>query len=492
MTVPLPRWTDRLQQVLARVGSNMSPVPVAPDAAPSDRTPWRPSVVFIAAGLPFALAMLVLTPPFQVPDEPAHFFRAYMISEGRLLGEPIQGGSGGVLPSSLQRVSVEVRGDVVFHAHVKQDREVLLQHLDTPLNPDERVETEFAGATVYFPLVYLPQALGIAAGRLFEASPLVLMYLARLFNALLSLALTALAIRIIPVHRWAMVALTLTPMVAFTRSSVSADAFTLSASFLLIAMLVRYALAVQRPLGRRDLAVIFALTVAVALTKQTYFVLAGCFLLLPKSLVGSWQRYSLVFIALIGSALIATAAWSASVSDLYRPIHPHTDMKGQIAFVLSNPLRTFGVLVGDLYEKRVLYLDMAIGRLGWLDTVMPRGALWTLFWMFSAIAMVDSHRRLSFSLKQRLVLGTTFIAAAVAIAGALYVSWTPPGAAEVMGIQGRYFLPLAPLAFLVFHNRGFATIRGSAIVKGGLVGAYICVSMATTVRMLLQRYWAIL
>ena len=491
MSVPLPRWTDRLQQGLARVGRNLSPIPDAPIEAPCDPKPWRPSVVFLAAGLPFALALLVLTPPFQVPDEAAHFFRAYMISEGRLVGEPIQGGSGGVLPSSLQRVAIEVRGDVVFHPHVKQDREVLIDHLDTPLNPADRAETEFAGATVYFPLVYLPQAVGIAAGRLFEASPLILLYLARLLNALLALALTALAIRIMPVHRWAMVALALMPMVAFTRSSVSADAFTLGASFLLIAILVRHALVSQSPLGRRELAVVFLLTVAVALTKQTYFVLAGCFLLLPRSVVGSGRRYTITFAALIGAALLATLVWSMAVSDLFRPPYPNSDLKGQMAYVLSNPVRTLGVLLGDLYTKRVLYLDMAIGRLGWLDTIMPRGAMWTLFYLFTAIALFDSQRRLSFSSKQRLVLAVTFVAASVAIAGALYLSWTPAGAAEVLGIQGRYFLPIAPLAFLVLHNRAFARVRAPGVFVGVLVGAYVCVSIATTVRMLLDRYWGV-
>jgi hypothetical protein len=53
---------------------------------------------------------------------------------------------------------------------------------------------------------------------------------------------------------------------------------------------------------------------------------------------------------------------------------------------------------------------------------------------------------------------------AVAITGAVllllslsqYVTWTPLGAGFVDGLQGRYFLPVAPVAAILFYNRRFA------------------------------------
>jgi hypothetical protein len=38
----------------------------------------------------FGVLVLILTPPFQAPDEFNHFFRAYLISEGRLLAHTNQ------------------------------------------------------------------------------------------------------------------------------------------------------------------------------------------------------------------------------------------------------------------------------------------------------------------------------------------------------------------------------------------------------------------
>jgi hypothetical protein len=46
------------------------------------RTAWlRPAVICFLLGLLGALPLVVLTPPFQVPDESQHFLRGYQLSE---------------------------------------------------------------------------------------------------------------------------------------------------------------------------------------------------------------------------------------------------------------------------------------------------------------------------------------------------------------------------------------------------------------------------
>jgi hypothetical protein len=45
-----------------------------------------------------------------------------------------------------------------------------------------------------------------------------------------------------------------------------------------------------------------------------------------------------------------------------------------------------------------------------------------------------------------------FILVVVLLETAIYILWTPVGFPNVEGVQGRYFIPLAPLFFLVFVN----------------------------------------
>ena len=57
---------------------------------------------------------------------------------------------------------------------------------------------DFAAAAVYPPVPYLPSAIGIRIGRLFGASPFILVLLARLADLAAFIALVALAIRRLP------------------------------------------------------------------------------------------------------------------------------------------------------------------------------------------------------------------------------------------------------------------------------------------------------
>ena len=53
-------------------------VPAAPPALSAERT-------FLLCGGLLGLVLLLLVPPFQVPDEPQHFYRAFQTSELRFL-----------------------------------------------------------------------------------------------------------------------------------------------------------------------------------------------------------------------------------------------------------------------------------------------------------------------------------------------------------------------------------------------------------------------
>lgn len=44
----------------------------------------RPELFVAFSSLLLGLGTAAVTPPFQVPDEPAHFLRSYLVSEGRL------------------------------------------------------------------------------------------------------------------------------------------------------------------------------------------------------------------------------------------------------------------------------------------------------------------------------------------------------------------------------------------------------------------------
>ena len=74
--------------------------------------------------------------------------------------------------------------------------------------------------------------------------------------------------------------------------------------------------------------------------------------------------------------------------------------------------------------------------------------------LFIVFMYDDGDSRLKLPNKSLLRLAVVqtlvFIASLVAVAGALYIGWTPVGQNWVDGIQGRYFLPVIPLLIPIF------------------------------------------
>ena len=104
-------------------------------------------------------------------------------------------------------------------------------------------------ASIYSPVAYLPQAAAIAAGRAFGLHPLALMYLGRVANLMVWIALGYAAIRAAPDLGRPLLLLLLMPMSIFQAASLSADATTNGLAALLAAVVWRYATAGTRPAG---------------------------------------------------------------------------------------------------------------------------------------------------------------------------------------------------------------------------------------------------
>jgi uncharacterized membrane protein len=84
----------------------------------------------------------------------------------------------------------------------------------------------FPSSLAYSPVCYLPQAVGIALGRLFDLPPVALLYLGRLMAVVCTVFLGYAALAATRFFRWPLLLLLLMPMTLFQAASLSADAVT--------------------------------------------------------------------------------------------------------------------------------------------------------------------------------------------------------------------------------------------------------------------------
>ena len=415
----------------------------------------QPHNAFLLLGTFFGFTMLFLTPPALVGDEPNHFFRAYQISEGTILGVRHEGNNGWWLPESVLQTNRLLVGHIEMNHQIKFDTALIWELRQLPLNPEQKVFVPFHNTVIYSPVPYIPQVTGIMIGKVFGASALTLIYAARIVNLIFFLALAYLSIRITPVHKWTFAFLWLTPTTMFQAASASADAFTFGICFLAIGSFLYYGFDTDARSGKLQIAALFVICLLAVLSKQAYVLLPFLFLIIPASKFRSKWHYHGVFAALITICFAAVGAWSAIVKPLFLPyrVDVFIDPDQQLDFILSDPLNFLYVAVKSYIKLSKYYFITFFGGLTWLDLFVPQWLTVYLFIIVLTIALLDKNTSIRISNLNKALFFLIVTGTAVLVTALLYMTWSPVGADRVAGIQGRYFIPVAPLFFLLFYNR---------------------------------------
>lgn len=438
----------------------------------------------------FGLAFVFVTPPALVGDEPNHFFRAYQISEGIVIGEKREHLSGGWLPKSVLDTNRKLVGDIEMRHDVKFDTNLVAELRQLSLASEDRVFERFPNTVVYTPIPYAPQVLGIFVGKIFNTSPLTMIYLARIFNLFFFAALAFAAIKKTPVHKWVFCLLCLTPTNVFQVASASVDAFTFGICFLAVAYFLFYAFGENVEVKNTDLAKLFALSLLAVLSKNAYIFLPLLFLLIPYRKKGTVKKYLITFAALLIVCIGSVAAWTRAVKPIFLPyridIPINTDE--QMRLVLAHPFLFTRLAVMDYINKYDYYFVSFFGQLTWLDLYVPTYLTICVFAVLMIVSLTDANPKISISKSNKTLFVLIIAATMLLVSALLYITWTPLDAPDIEGIQGRYFIPVAPLFFLLFYNRKFTWKRFDKYVYP-VVYVTVFVSLAMTLHAIIKRYY---
>jgi Predicted membrane protein (DUF2142) len=456
-----------------------------------------PERTVLAVGLLGGLLFAFVTPPFQVPDEPAHFRRIYQLAGGVSPRPGPDGQLGFEQPASLETVTNLCVAGVPFHPYRLLPAGVLRAAWRIPLDPGRQQFLPLSLLTPYTLAPYLPQAAVAAAGRWLELRPLAIFYLVRLANLAACLPLVWAAVRIAPFQKWAFAFLALTPMAMFLRSSASADGLTFASALLLSAAVCALAWdppadAVPRSMqsathaappttglgaaaappilpldrhvappakpGARLVACLVGMVGLVAFCKGGYLLVNLLVPAIPRRRLGSAGRWA----AVMGAALALTALGalsSARVAATYFDLFHHAagvDPRSQIQLVLAHPFDYLGFLVTDYVVHLPRYAAEFVGNFGWLDTPLPLYVLIPYALLLLALALFGGDAATAMPRRLRLAAAAVVASGLLFVSTSQYVSWTPVGAHHIDGPQGRYFLPFAAAGILLAYSRRLA------------------------------------
>lgn len=373
------------------------------------------SRTFFFVALATGLAFTFVTPPFQVPDEVTHYWRATSIAYGTIRPEVSARGAVAEVPDAYRQFVYATFRDQRWPNGVRLAREDVHRAwlVSLELYPKPVPVTFIAS---YTPVPYAPQIVAALIGRVFRLRPMATFYLGRIANVLAFALIVAWAIRVMPYLPRAFFAIALWPMSMYLAASWSADALTIAVAFLVAAVLCR------PPPRRHDVIAAFLL----GLCKPGYSVIA---------LVGATRRKWLA----IGAAFAGAAIATLSMASLYTPVHG--DARAQWPCLRAHPLRYFAIAANDLAQHGFAYIEQAIGRLGVLDLFLPRAVIWIELALLALIVLAGDRVRW----RDRVM---SIVVVIIVVAGTgltLYLTWSAPCGSAIEGVQGRYFLPILPL-----------------------------------------------
>jgi uncharacterized membrane protein len=451
-----------------------------------------PQMLFIIIGLIYGLCFLVTVPPFQVADEPLHFDKIFQVSDGKLIPEP---NGGGYIPKSVD-TTLNQFGTNFKYDHLVEDSS---SSLGLPLNNNDRITIN--GIIGYPPVPYMAAAFTVDIGKIFNSSPLLLMYLCRLANLLVWLFLVYLTIKITPVHKWVFLLLGLMPMTILQAASLSADSFTLGISFLVIAFFLKLALDNKKKIiTEKDIVILFTLTCLLSLSKQIYIVLTLLVFMIPSYKFRNKKKMFLTYFIVFFTALTILGSWSYLGAGVSTPNHMSADNRlvtGEsyhIPDIAENPVGFFQLLTNTFFSEK-LYTIGFVGTVGGFATPTRLSYLYILILIL--IALMDKKEGLKVSLKDKTIMLAPLVLVLGGIIYVSYLSWTPFGNGILKGIQGRYFIPVAPLLFLLFYNtKKRISIRGKGLEFkktknfNSILTIFIVVFLAMTLIMIVRVYYS--
>jgi hypothetical protein len=450
------------------------------------------AIIYFLVGLTGIATLAVEVPPFQNPDEPAHFLRAEQLSRLVLIGQRIGPRSaGGEADPGILRAAVPFL-TLPFNSDHKVTRPMYADAAPVRWG-DRLVLTDFPNTVVYPAFFYLPAVCAIWTGKLLQIPVVETLYLARAMTGAAAVTIGAAAVALAGTAApWLFVILSL-PMVFSLMAAASQDGLMIPVAALAVALLSG---GIQRTgpvaLGR-FLAACLCL-VLVGMARPPNAALALVLLLprgpgLPLRLAGVAGVVASVAAWTGLAALTAVASFRPDVTPEHAP-----DPGAQLAFIVGDPIGFLMALGRTLQISATAFIRQGVGQLGWLDVTMPEW-LHHLAWAALGVAALLCART-GMALRRRLLVaavsGAAIVLAAIGLFAVQYLTWTPVGAPAIQGVQGRYFLP--PLLFaagLLAIEPPPAGLPGRALRFGlsAALALFPVVVCTATIRAIVTRYY---
>ena len=425
-----------------------------------------------------------ILPACTVPDEDIHFAAAYKVSNCILYGNTINE------QSTIMLMRPDISNSIPrdYHGYELLDyyNQFLCRsnELDAYYDNPEIVDVSL---TYY---QYILSGIVISFCRVFKLGARMLLFVGREANLFLFSLLIFLSIKKLPQMATTISILALFPMTLILAASYSYDSIIIPATILYFSIVMKNVLD-KKKISTKEMIIISLLFVFVAPIKLVYLPEILLLFCLDKNLFSkTWHKITWISSILLLTGLIMLISKGSYVNYLfnkqpptttYEVSHESADISSNsaeaadsihswtITDIKSDPLGFVGVLFRSLFDtSNQLFMNISGYYFGWFTYEIPI-TIACIFPILFGISIITSDLA-NIYVSKKLILSLIIVSSFFLIMLAMLLVETPYGSAAVVGVQGRYFIPLMPLVAVVLNFDDFK-------VHGKNSSSLICISV---------------
>lgn len=395
-------------------------------------------------------------PPFVVPDEGSHIVTVYSKSN-EIMNQETFDENGQVVAGpemGIYFIREEYPTASSYVRYLKGALGKTTNVVNSKISLREPLPVKTIG--------YIPQILGVNLGRIIGMNGEQVLLMGRLFALLWYCFIMYCAISIAPIKKMCFFIIGLLPMTIQQAISFSYDSVLLGFSFLLIAYLFKLIFD-SKKISIKDLVIVGVLALGIGMIKYVYLPILALAFLIPKekfsAKLSKHKVMSLGISALLAVPVTLKLTVIAQAAEVMGKLRPDGLYQYTIPYVLHHIGETIIIIVRTILENCSFYIESMIASpLGWVDIQIPEIIVWCFLIVLLLSSLFDSERH---RLSQKMVVTCgiiTFIVGGLVLA-AMLISYTYIGSDIINGVQGRYFLPVLPLAICLVQSKNIVIKR---------------------------------
>ncbi len=407
---------------------------------------------FVVITLVLGGIYMFLIPPYAVPDEGSHIVTVYAESS-KLLGKDAFEEETGKYIAEEDGAGYLVREDLPTKSAYVRYIKGIFGKTDPVLQGTMPVRTTLPVKAV----AYIPQIIGVTVGRLIGCNAEQLMYWGRLFALLWYSFVMFWAIKLMPYRKMMLFLVGVFPMTMQQVVSFNYDSMLLGTCFFLTAYLL-YLKFEKEKITYKDMIFLSIGLLIISMIKFIYLPIFGIVFLIPKEKFGNLKNKMLFFsggvLAGIAGIAVTYISRSGQMSGVSESVERADGlMSYSFSYCLKNLPNTIEMFCRTLASEVSRYIEgMIASPLGWVDFTLP-------FMVVGGIVVLllfccfNGQEKYQFKKREKVWLFLLWGVMAFLVMLTMLLSYTYIGSDIIIGVQGRYFLPILLLFLLCIQNK---------------------------------------